>query len=292
MSLENRRFIAVVGPTATGKTELGIRLAESFGGEVICADSRTIIRGMDIGTAKPTPAEQARVRHHLLDLIDPGERLSAAAFNALAVRAMDDISAREKIPVLVGGSGLYADAVLFDYQFPAEAEPEVRARYDVLSDEELIQLLLAEAPQVLEDIDISNRRRLIRALETAGQSRSRRRTMVPGAIVLGTMLNKETVQKRVQKRIELMLGQGFIEEVKKIGETYGWDSPAFDVIGYRAFRDYALGTKNLEAAVADFVRGDMQLYKKQVTWFKRNSGIKWVSGFEEARAVVSAILKV
>jgi len=287
MSGVRAKFVAVVGPTATGKTALSLHLAERFGGEIVCADSRTLYRGMDIGTAKPTAAEQARVRHHMLDVIDPGERLSAAAFKQLAVGAMADIASRGRLPLLVGGSGLYVDAVLFDYEFPSESEPALRARLEAMGDEDLLELLAAEDPEAYETVERTNRRRVIRAIETAGERRTRRTEMVPEALVLGTILNKEIVQHRVEQRVKKMLEEGFIREVEDIGEMYGWESAALEVIGYRAFKGYVLGTKTLEQATADFVRGDMALYKKQVTWFKRHEGIRWVQSAAEAEQLVA-----
>ena len=284
------KFIAVVGATATGKTDLALKLAEKYNGEIVCADSRTIYREMDIGTAKPTAEEQAWAPHHLLDVIDPGERLSAAAFKQLAEAAMADISSRGKLPILVGGSGLYLDAVLFDYEFPQEADPERREQLEGMSDEELLELLSAEDPEAFETVDRANRRRVIRAIETAGASAGRRSEILPEALVIGTRMNKEVVQKRVELRVEKMLEQGFIDEVGQIGDKYGWDSPALEVIGYRAFKGLLLGTKTLEEAKADFVRGDMALYKKQVTWFKRNSAIQWVESADEALELAAKFL--
>ncbi len=284
------KFIAIVGATATGKTDLALKLAEKYTGEIVCADSRTIYREMDIGTAKPTMEEQARAPHHLLDVIDPGERLSAAAFKQLAEAAMADISSRGKLPILVGGSGLYLDAVLFDYEFPQEADPERREQLEGMSDEELLELLSAEDAEAYETVDRANRRRVIRAIETAGASAGRRSEILPEALVIGTRMNKEVVQKRVELRVEKMLEQGFIDEVRQIGDKYGWDSPALEVIGYRAFKGLLLGTKTLEEAKADFVRGDMALYKKQVTWFKRNPAIQWVESADEALELAAKFL--
>ncbi|MDB5179006.1 MAG: tRNA dimethylallyltransferase [Patescibacteria group bacterium] len=290
MKAAEPRLIAIVGTTASGKTDLALDLAERFNGEIVCADSRTIYRGMDIGTAKPTAGERARVPHHLLDVVDPGERLSAAAFKTLAEAAIADIVARGKLPFLVGGSGLYVDAVLFDYQFPAEAEPERRAQLEAMSDEELLELLAAEDAAAYERVDLANRRRVIRAVETAGQGRGRRQAVRPGVLVLGLALNKEIIQFRVEQRVQKMLGRGFTEEVRHIGVTYGWDSAALDVIGYRAFKDVVLGTKSAAEGVADFVRGDMALMKKQQTWFKRNPAIQWLEDVDEADKLVREFL--
>lgn len=280
------KLIAIVGPTASGKTDLALDLAERFDGEIVCADSRTIYRGMDIGTAKPTTDERARVPHHLLDVADPGERLSAGAFKALAEAAINDIWARKRVPFLVGGSGLYIDAVLFDYRFPEEADPEWRAQLEEMSDDELRELLAAEDPEAFVRVDLANRRRVVRAIETAGQAKGRSNTIRPRTLVLGTLVNKEIIQERIKKRIEKMLERGFFDEVRQIGTKYGWESEALDVIGYRAFKDAVLGNKTIDEAKEDFLRGDMTLVKKQLTWFKRNPAIHWLGSPAEAESLV------
>ncbi len=277
-------MIAIVGPTACGKTDLAIKLAERWSGEIICADSRTIYRGMDIGTAKPTAEERAAVPHHLLDVVDPGERLNAAEFKRLAGVVEQEILGRGRVPFLVGGSGMYIDAVIYDYQFPGASDDKMRAELEKMDDETLREKLKIDDAEAYTRVDLANRRRVIRALETVGEERGRRHTVRPDVLVLGLTLNKEIVQKRVERRVEKMLGEGFIDEVRTIGATYGWDSSAMDVIGYRAFKDVLRGEKTVAEGAADFVRGDMALYKKQVTWFKRNSEIHWLEGDVEAAA--------
>jgi tRNA dimethylallyltransferase len=270
---------------------LAIELAERFNGEIVCADSRTIYRGMDIGTAKPTAADRERVPHHLLDVVDPGEILSVAAFKDLAEAAIADIAARGRVPFLVGGSGLYIDAVLFDYQFPSVADPERRAKLEAMSTEDLCELLAAEDPEAYERVDLANRRRIIRALETVGQRRSRSQTVRGQTLVLGLTLNKEFVQKRIEQRVRKMLEEGLIVEVRTIGESYGWDSEALSGIGYRAFKGVVLGTKTVAEGVAEFVRGDVLLVKKQQTWFKRNGAIKWLDDKAKVHALVRKFLQ-
>jgi tRNA dimethylallyltransferase len=284
------KLVAIVGPTAVGKTDLALDLAERSNGEIVCADSRTIYRGMDIGTAKPTLEERERVPHHLLDVVDPDERLSVAAFKELAEVAIKQIVARGRVPFLVGGSGLYVDAVLYDYQFPAEADQSRRAQFGLLSDDELRELLVAQDPEGFETVDLANRRRVIRALETVGQTRSRRNAVRPSTLVLGLRLNKKIIQEKIEKRVEFMLEQGFLEEVRTIGETYGWDSEALSGVGYRAFKGVVLGHKTVAEGTADFVRGDMRLVKKQLTWFKRNPEIVWLDDVAEAEPLVREFL--
>jgi tRNA dimethylallyltransferase len=266
-------------------------MAERFSGEIICADSRTIYRGMDIGTAKPTAEEQARVPHHLLDVVDPGETLSVAAFKRLAENAIEQIVGRGNVPFIVGGSGLYIDALLFDYQFPAEADPERRKRLDAMTTLELQELLAAEDPEAFEMIDQANRRRLIRAIETVGQDRTRRTEPRAETLILGLGLNKEFVQNRIPLRIEKMLERGLLSEVRTIGETYGWESEAMTGIAYRVFKDVILGTKTESEAMVECAYGEMQLVKKQLTWFKRNKQIQWLDDSAEAEPMVRQFLQ-
>jgi tRNA dimethylallyltransferase len=285
------KIIAILGPTASGKTHLALDLAVKYNGEIICADSRTIYRGMDIGTAKPTAQEQERVRHHLLDIVDPGESLSAAAFKTLAGAAINDVLSRGKVPFLVGGSGLYIDAVLYDYQFPGEANPDRRAELEAFDTDELRELLAAADPEAFERVDLANRRRIIRAIETAGQAVSRLSAVGSHVLVLGLRMSKKVAHERIARRIQKMLEEGFIEEVRRIGETYGWDSPAMTVIGYKAFKDVAVGKKTIGDGAIDFARGDMALYKKQMTWFRRNQDIKWLEDSGQAERLVRDFLK-
>jgi tRNA dimethylallyltransferase len=282
--------IAIVGATGSGKTNLAVNLAEQFHGEIVCADSRTLYKGMDIGTAKPDPDQRARVRHHLLDVIDPNQRLSAAEFKHLAEDAIVEIESRGKVPFLVGGSGLYVDAVLYDYKFPAQADAGERAKLDQMSLEELVNRLESEDPGVVEVVDLKNRRRLIRAIETAGQPRSRRKRVAPGWLTLGMTLNKNVAQMTITSRVKKMLEIGFLDEVEKIGTEYGWESQAMNIIGYRAMKDVVLGHKTVEEGAADFVRSDMGLFKKQVTWFKRNPDIVWVENPQQATEKVKEFL--
>jgi tRNA dimethylallyltransferase len=232
---------------------------------------------MDIGTAKPTVVEQAEVPHHLLDVVDPGQYLNAAEFKRRANAAEAEILGRGRVPILVGGSGMYVDAVLYDYQFPGASAPELRTRLENMTNGELREEEKVD-PEAVAAVDMDNRRRVIRAIETVGEPRSRRQEVRPDVLVLGLTLDKNIVQSRVEQRVNKMLSEGFIREVRTIGERYGWENPAFDVIGYRAFREVALGRKSEEEGIADFVRGDMRLYKRQVTWFKRNRQIHWLVG--------------
>jgi tRNA dimethylallyltransferase len=248
-------LLVIVGPTASGKTSLAIELAERMNGEIICADSRTVYRGLDIGTAKPTPEERARVPHHLLDVVDPDEPFSVANFKKHAERAIADIRERGKLPVLVGGSGLYIDAITYDYQFSAAGmeRSEQNPRHLAVSG----------------DAD--------------------RQTLLPGAMVIGLEVSRDVLRQRVTDRVEVMVERGFADEVQWLTEHYP-DSKALDAPGYKAFREYLGGHKTLEEAKADFVRNDMQLAKRQMTWFRRNKSIHWLDGLDPERAEAVSLL--
>ena len=284
------KLIAIVGPTASGKSDLALSLAKKHNGEILCADSRTVYRGLDIGAAKPSAADQTEIPHHLLDLADPDHVISVAEFKQYAEAAAVAVAKRGHIPFLVGGSGLYIDSVLFDYQFPSEANPTLRAELETLSTDDLIKRLQETSSTALETIDKANRRRLIRAIETDGQPLSRTSGMRANTLAIGITLDKEVMQKRIKERIEKMLSQGFLEEVKTLGEQYGWNCEAMSGIGYLAMKEAVQGTKTMDAAAQEFARGDRRLVKKQLTWFKRNKSIHWVTSHPEAEELMQEFL--
>ncbi len=250
------KLIVILGETASGKSALAIELAKQFNGEIICADSRTIYKGMDIGTAKPNKAEQAGVTHHLLDIIEPGQTYSAAQFKEDALRLVEEINNRGKVPIIVGGTGLYIDAVLFDYQF---ARPGTKR-------------------------DKTNSRHLEK-IET-----KKDQTLRPNTLVIGLRLDREILKKRIEQRVELMVKKGLIEEVKELGEKYGWNSEAMSGIGYRFFGQHIRGEVSLEESKAKFVQGDMSLAKRQRTWFKRNKYIHWFADTNQVSPLVKTFL--
>ena len=284
------KLIAIVGPTASGKSDLALELATKHRGEILCADSRTVYRGLDIGAAKPSAADRAAVPHHLLDLVNPDQVLSVAEFKRLAETATAEVAERGNIPFLVGGSGLYIDSVLYDYQFPSEADPMLRAELELLTTDQLLERLKIARSAALETIDIANRRRIIRAIETAGQPVSRASAMRANTLVIGITLNKEVMQNRITQRIEKMLSQGLLNEVKSLGELYGWDCEAMSGVGYRAFKEAILDTKTIDEAAQECARGDLRLVKKQLTWFKRNKNIHWVQNHAEAEELTTSFL--
>ncbi len=188
----------------------------------------------------------------------------------------------------MGGTGLYIDSVLFDYQFPDMENKELRIKNKELSLEQLVDKLREVDPRTAETIDLKNPRRVMRAIETAGSKRSKTESMRPETLALGLSLSKESIHKRIYERIEKMLGEGLIGEVKYVGETFGWDNEAMAAPAYRAFKDLILGDKTVEEAAEEFLKRDMALAKRQLTWFKRNKDIHWLDAEDSRELSVEA----
>ncbi len=241
-------LVVILGSTASGKTAAGIELAKQVNGEIICADSRTIYRGMDIGTAKPTLKEQQGVPHHLLDIVHPNERFSAAEFKKRATEKINEIWSQGKIPIMVGGTGLYIDSVLFDYQFSTED-----ARRDAVNS---------------------------RHLSNADQS-DRKKPLRGNTLVLGISVQREVLRARIEARVEAMFEDGFLSEVKALAKQYGWENESMSGIGYRLARQYVEGGADEHQVKEAFVSRDMSLAKRQMTWFKRNPYIHWFESSDE-----------
>ena len=267
------KLLVILGETASGKSDLAMHLAEQFEGELVCADSWTVYKGFDIGTAKPTAEDRARVPHHLLDVADPKTGYSAAVFKRQAEEAIADIVSRGKLPIVVGGTGLYIDSLLYDYSFLPQSDPALR---EELNGMDLSALLQKAADMQLdtEGIDLRNKRRVIRLIENNGV-RPSKHPLRENTLIIGLQRPLEELRTRIVARIDLMVERGFPEEVERLGNEYGWDCEPMRAPGYRAFTDYVKGSISLEAAKERFRQNDLQLAKKQRTWFKRNKSIHW-----------------
>jgi len=280
-------LVVIVGETASGKSAAGMELAKRFNGEIVCADSRTVYRGMDIGTAKPTPEEQAQVRHHLLDVVDPDQAFTVSDFKQLAEEALDDIASRGKLPIVVGGTGLYVDALLYDFQFRSPASPALRQELSALSVDELQERIRADGLELPENA--RNPRHLVRVLESGGELGTKK-PIRKNTLVLGLGFDREALRQRITARVGDMVTAGFVEELRGLVSKYGRDVSALQGPGYRALRGYVEGTSNLEEAKALFVQNDMQLAKKQRTWFRRNNSIHWVENREDIVDIATTFL--
>lgn len=274
-NINNLPLVVIVGPTASGKTSLAIELAEEFDGEIVCADSRTIYAGMDIGTAKPTLEERQRVVHWGLDLVEPGEYFSAADFKEYANGKIEDIRKRGKVPFLVGGTGLYVDAVIFDFQFGPVADPNERAQLESQTLEQLHEYCYAHNIPLPENE--KNKRYVIRAIEQKSLNHKRDDTIMRNAIVVGIATDRNILRTRIEKRTEQFFDNGVVEEATILGEKYGWKNEAMTGNIYPLVYMYLKGEMSLEEIKDKFTTLDWRLAKRQLTWLRRNRYIKWLS---------------
>jgi tRNA dimethylallyltransferase len=272
---ETPPLVVIVGETASGKSALALGLAENLGGEIICADSWTVRREVNIGTAKPTAAERATVPHHLLDIVDPDEDFTAAVFKDRANAAITDIASRGKLPIMVGGTGLYIDGVLYDFGFLPEGDRTARQELNALSPSALLQRIQATGIE-LGVVDQRNKRRLIRLLETNGQQ-PRRAALRPNTLILGLHIDRQALTERITKRADAMLAAGLEAEVEALRRRYGWECEALKGVGYREWQAYFKGSQSLAETRAKIVKSTLNLAKRQRTWFKRNKSIHWFS---------------
>lgn len=282
-----RPLVVIVGPTASGKTSLAIEVASRVGGEIICADSRTVYKGMDIGTAKPTPEEQALVPHWGLDLVDPGEPFSASDFKRYAEEKIKEIRARGHIPFLVGGSGLYIDSVVFDYQFGAPPSEKQREKLNAMSLEQLYEYCQKNNIELPENK--TNKRYVIRAIEQKSINTKRRSEPISNCIIVGIATDRDTLRQRIQQRVEQLFDDSVVEEATLLGKKYGWDSEAMTGNTYQIVHSYLENEIPLSEAKEKNTTLDWRLAKRQMTWFRRNPFIHWVE-LPEARKYLFARL--
>jgi tRNA dimethylallyltransferase len=295
--------LAIVGPTAVGKTALGVRVGRALGGEIVSADSRQIYRQMDIGTAKATPAEQAAVPHHLIDVVSPDESLTLAHYQALASRAIEEIWSRGRLPILVGGTGLYVRALLEGWTIPqAPPDEALRARLEreaeVHGAEALHRRLAEVDPEAAARIDARNVRRVIRALEIHAQtgrpaSVLQRREPPDWAVLrIGLTMPRAALYARIDARIEAMMAEGLEEEVRALlARGYGLELPAMSGLGYRQIGMYLRGEIDREEGVALIKRHTRRFVRQQYSWFRLDDpAIHWYDARDlDLDAVLGAV---
>lgn len=290
------RPIAVVGPTASGKSALGLALAHKLGGEVVNVDSMQLYRGMDIGTAKLSPAEREGIPHHQLDVWDVTETASVARYQQAALRDIEDIMSRGKTPILVGGSMLYAQALVDDWQFPP-TDPQVRAKYEARRADIGTDALHAElarvdpaAAAIIEDKDP---RRTVRALEVIELTGKPFKASQPpkngpprwGTKLLGLRTDSEWLNPRIEKRTRLMFEQGLVEEVKRLQDKgLVADSTAGRAIGYAQVLQAQRGELTWEDAVERTITGTRRYVRRQRSWFNRDKRITWLDAAGDTTA--------
>ncbi len=297
------RPVAVVGPTASGKSALGIALARELGGEVVNVDSMQLYQGMDIGTAKLAPEERGGIPHHLLDIWPVTKTASVAEYQALAVRAVEEIMARGKVPILVGGSMLYAQSLLDDWQFPP-TDPTVRARYEARLEDIGVDALHAELAEVDPDaariIEDKDPRRTVRALEVIELTGQPFQASQPpkdaeprwGTRILGLRTEASWLNPRIELRTRLMFEQGLIDEVLRLTDAgLVSDSTAGRAIGYAQVLALLNGELGVDEAIEQTITGTRRYVRRQRSWFNRDPRITWLdaSGPDVAGAALDSL---
>ncbi len=287
------KLIAILGPTASGKSGLGIALAQEYNGEIVSADSRQVYRGLDIGTGKITPEEQKLVPHHLLDVVDAGDDFSVAEFQKRAFAVIDTIVSREKIPFLVGGTALYAYAVINNYQFAdVKANPKRRAELEKKSVSEL-QTILTPSHHLAAS-DSRNPRRLIRAiekLEAGGGIEPKKGPQKYTALLIAISVPREELYKKIDARVDERLTQGMIEEVERLRASGISDAWLINLgLEYRWITEYLQGKWTRDEMVARLKGAIHAFARRQLTWWRRDKRITWVRSESEARAAVKNFL--
>jgi tRNA dimethylallyltransferase len=285
---EKQKLIVLIGPTAVGKTKLSIELAKKFNGEIISGDSMQIYKGMDIGTAKITREEMEGIRHHLIDVKEPEESFSTAEFQELVRKKIDEISARGKMPMIVGGTGLYIQSAIYDYHFTdAPSDPEFRRTLEEEAEEKgpvsLHEKLDKVDPESASRIHPNNVRRVIRALEiihctgkTAGELQADQSPeLMYDTALIGLMMERELLYRRINLRVDLMMEQGLLEEVKYLYNNGLRDCQSIQAIGYKELYDYFDDKVSLDEAIENLKQNSRRYAKRQLTWFRNKMNVEW-----------------
>lgn len=317
MEDKKSKIIVIAGPTASGKSALAIKLAKKFNGEIVSADSRQVYRGMDIGTAKPTKKDLDAVPHHLIDIKNPDQNYTVSKYKRDAIQAINKILKNKKLPILVGGTGLYIKAVVDNLNIP-EVAPDIKLRNKLEKDIEshglkyVFEKLVKLDPEAAYIVDPNNPRRIIRALEIAIKTKkpfsAQRKIGKPlfDFIEIGIEWPKNILDERINKRVDLMIKEGLLKEVKNLIKKYGLKQQSFDAIGYREIIEFVKNKKcqrktdrsgiyackkSALSNAKDLIKKNTRNYaKRQMTWFKKDKRINWIKNQKEAEKIISDYL--
>ena len=300
-----QKVIVIAGPTASGKTSLGVELAKKINGEVISADSMQIYKDMTIGTAKPTPEEIENIPHYLIDFVSPDERYSVADFKKDAEEKIDEILAKGKVPIIVGGTGLYIDSLVYGIEFP-DIEYDEEYRNSLMKEaetEEGLNKLYEEAkkidPEAMEKISPSDKKRISRVLEiyhatgktkTELEIKSREKGVKYDYIVFAIDWDREKLYERINLRVDIMIEQGLVDEVKEVYNKYEKFPTAMQGLGYKEVVEYLEGKIRFEEMVEKIKLETRHFAKRQLTWFRKNKDIIWIDGQQDKLKNVDFII--
>jgi len=298
-------LLAIVGPTATGKTDLSVRVARNLGAEIVSADSMLVYRHMNIGTAKPTPEETKGVPHHLIDVADPGEMYNVSRYSHSAVKVIELLHRRKKLPILVGGTGLYVKAVIDGYNFSkVGTDPELREKLtkecENLGSEALHHRLKKVDPETAARLHTNDVKRVIRALEvfylsgrTLSSDAGKLEKSPYNILMYGLTMDRKELYSRIEQRVDKMLGQGLVDEVKGLlDKGYSSSLTSMQGLGYKEIILYLNGALSLGEAVDLLKMNTRRFAKRQLTWFRRDGRIRWIDvGQRTAEEVSEEITK-
>ena len=300
---EKQKVIVICGPTASGKTALSIELAKKINGEIISADSMQIYKDMDIGTAKPTKEEMQGIKHYLLDFVSPEERYSVAQYKHDAKKTIKEILSKGKMPIIVGGTGLYVDSLIYEIEYSdIKIDEKYRKELEEIAEmqglEKLYKMALEIDPIAMEKISENDKKRIIRVLEiykatgktkTQQEEESRKNPVEYDYKVFAINWDREILYQRINKRVDIMIEQGLIEEVKEILKKYTKFPTAMQGLGYKEVADYINGNYTKEEMIEKIKQETRRYAKRQLTWFRKNKETIWLNGLDDVQKNIDII---
>ena len=302
---EKHKVIVICGPTASGKTALSIELAKKINGEIVSADSMQIYKDMDIGTAKPTKQEMGEIKHYLLDFVSPEDRYSVAQYKQDAKKAIKEIINKGKTPIIVGGTGLYVDSLIYEIEYnDIKLDDEYRKKLEKIAEEQGLEELYKKAveidPEAMKKISQNDKKRIMRVLEiyhstgktkTEQEKESRKNPVEYDYRVFAINWDREILYQRINKRVDIMAEQGLIEEVKEILDKYDKFPTAMQGLGYKEVVDYLNGIYTKEEMIEKIKLETRRYAKRQLTWFRKNKQTIWLDGTNDIQNNINIILE-
>lgn len=299
------KVIVICGPTASGKTALSIELAKKINGEIVSCDSMQIYKDMDIGTAKPTIEEMQGIKHYMLDFVSPDERYSVADYKKQAKQAIREIIEKGKVPIVVGGTGLYVDSLIYEIEYQdIEFDEKYRKQLEERSEKEGLEVLYNEAkkidPEAIIKISPNDKKRILRILEiynatgknkTEQEKESRKNEVEFDYKVYAISWDREKLYDRINQRVDIMIDQGLIEEVQKIYSKYNKFPTAMQGLGYKEVLEYLEGKCNKQEMIDKIKQETRRYAKRQLTWFRKNKQTIWLDGQEKVQNNIEIILE-
>lgn len=303
---EKPKVIVICGPTASGKTALSIALAKKIGGEIVSADSMQIYKDMDIGSAKPTKEEMQGIKHYMLDFVSPKERYSVAEYKKQAEQAIQEILQKGKTPIIVGGTGLYVNSLIYGIEYQdTKIDEEYREKLEKIVVEEGLEKLYEQAkeidPQAMETISPNDRKRIIRVLEiyhetgktkTQQEIESRKNEVKYDYKVFAITMERSILYERINKRVDIMVEQGLIQEVQNLIQKYDQYPTAMQALGYKEIKQYLEGNTSKEEAIETIKQETRRYAKRQLTWFRKNKETIWLDASKKIEDNIENILKI